>query len=80
MYCRLYLGVENESFQMAMVFSGLVPALALSTLLWIYFFTAQNEGEELRVAKLLVSSVINATSDDASAAAETASTAEESEF
>lgn len=54
MYCRFYLAVDKDSFQMATVFAGLFPALALSLLLWVYFYTAQNEAEEQRLADILV--------------------------
>jgi hypothetical protein len=54
MYCRLYLGTEGDAFGSQILFSGLVQALALSLLCWIYFYTALHEGGETKLASLLV--------------------------
>jgi len=53
-YCRMYLGTEGEAFGFQIVFSGTAQALALALLLWIYFYTAQMEEQELKFANMLI--------------------------
>ena len=58
MYCRLYLGTPETgdgAFGMGTtVLSGTAPGLALALLLWIYFYTAQMEEQELKLMDLLL--------------------------
>jgi hypothetical protein len=84
MYCKLYLGVEGEEFGMKIVFSGLLNAIALSFLIWVYFFTAEHEIDELRLKELLLA-VVDPTGETASMAEDVLQAAasvvtEESEF
>ena len=51
-YCRLYLGIsengEEGSFGTGtIIFSGTAQGVALALLIWIYFYTAQMEEQEL---------------------------------
>ena len=55
MYCRMYLGVDSESFGSKIMLSGLLNAVALALLMWIYFFTAAHETEEAQLKTLLAS-------------------------
>lgn len=68
LYCRLYLGMNDftgasssssSSFGSQIVFAGTVNALALTLLLWIYFFTAQHDDDERTLTSLLVTAVSN---------------------
>ena len=54
MYCRLYLGTDSEAFGSQLLFVGLMPALALTMLIWIYFFTALHEESGGKLASLLI--------------------------
>lgn len=45
---------SSSSFGSQIVFAGTMNALALTLLLWIYFFTAQHEDDERKLASLLV--------------------------
>jgi len=53
-YARFYLGVEAEVFATEVIFSGLLNAIALSVLIWIYWFTMQHEAEEAGMAAFLL--------------------------
>ena len=58
-YCRMYLGVsesgEAGSFGTAtIIFSGTAQGVALALLIWIYFYTAQMEDQESKLAALLI--------------------------
>jgi hypothetical protein len=53
-YCRLYLGTGADVFPSEIIFSGLFPAVCLSLLIWIYFFTAQHEADEAKLVELLL--------------------------
>lgn len=61
MYCRLYLGVESEAFGGQIIFSGLMNGIALTMLLWVYFFTAAHEAEESQLKALLATVTTSAT-------------------
>jgi hypothetical protein len=61
MYCRLYLGVENEAYGGQIIFSGLMNGFALTMLLWVYFFTATHEVEESQLRALLATVTSSAT-------------------
>jgi hypothetical protein len=65
MYTNFYLGVDSESFGMKLIFSGTFNALALCMLIWLYLYTAANEGDGLRMAALLVSSTFKGDGTDA---------------
>lgn len=65
MYSRFYLGIDSEAFGMKIIFSGLLNAVALAFLLWVYFFTAAHEAEEMQLEALLVSDSVNAATDAA---------------
>jgi hypothetical protein len=84
MYCKLYLGVQGEEFGMKIVFSGLFNAIALSFLIWVYFYTAAHETDELQLKELLLSVVdpSDATASMAEDVLEAAASVvtEESEF
>ena len=54
MYCRLFLGTDAEAYGTQIIFSGTLQAVALAVLIWIYFYTAQMEEQELRLADLLI--------------------------
>lgn len=54
MYCRFYLGTGVEEFRMALLFSGLVPSIALFLLLWIYLYTQHHEEAAEKLASLLL--------------------------
>ena len=58
LYCKLYLGVESHVFSREVIFSGLVNALALCVLIWIYIFTAAHEPQEVQLSALLRSAVV----------------------
>lgn len=58
MYCRLYLGTGMNEYGSKVIFSGLLPAIALSTLLWIYLFTALHAEAEGKLASMLISTVV----------------------
>jgi len=66
LYCRLYLGISDfagasssssSSFGSQIGFAGTANALALTLLIWIYFFTAQHEDDERKLTSLLVTAV-----------------------
>ena len=57
LYAKFYLNVSQDVFAMETVFSGLPNAMALTFLIWIYFFTAAHEKEEGQLAALLMSAV-----------------------
>jgi len=53
-YCRMYLGTEGDAFGTSILFAGTMQAVALALLLWIYFYTAQMEEQELKFMDLLI--------------------------
>lgn len=53
-YCRMYLGTEGDAFGTSIIFAGTVQAVALALLLWIYFYTAQMEEQELNFIDVLI--------------------------
>lgn len=67
MYCRLYLGVEGEHFGLQMIFSGTFQALALSLLIWMYFYTLHHELQEGKLASMLMTSDGGLMSDNSGA-------------
>ena len=66
MYCRFYLNVTMESYnsnsnnnnQSSLLLVGVLPAVALSLLIWIYYFTLHHE-MELEILSQLVVDVAN---------------------
>jgi hypothetical protein len=54
LYARVYLGAATEVFPSQVLFSGTFQALALSLLIWIYFFTAEHAEQEVKMIALLV--------------------------
>lgn len=61
-YCRLYLGANADAFGAKILTAGLVPALALSLLIWIAGHTADQAGAEEKLTALLVLASSNLTS------------------
>ena len=63
MYCRFYLNVitmeQYSSHQL--LFVGVLPAVALALLIWIYYFTLHHEMEMELLTKLILESTTNAT-------------------
>ena len=57
MYCRFYLNVTSmESYsQQPLFYVGLLPAVALALLIWIYFFTLHHEMEIELLTKFILS-------------------------
>ena len=64
-YCNFYLRTPKGQFESKILFAGLLNALALCLLVWIYFYTAANQNEEVRFASLLMSSSTSDVSTDA---------------
>mmetsp|Transcript_16873 Transcript_16873/g.38694 ORF Transcript_16873/g.38694 Transcript_16873/m.38694 type:complete len:156 (-) Transcript_16873:191-658(-) len=42
LYCQTFLGTEQDSYGSKLLFAGVVQALGLSMLIWIYFYTDQH--------------------------------------
>lgn len=56
MYCRFYLNVTMDSYShQPLFYVGLLPAVALALLIWIYFFTLHHEMEIELLAKFILS-------------------------
>jgi hypothetical protein len=53
-YLSNYLRADLESYN-SLIFAGVGQSLALFLLVWIYFFTKANEGDELKLAMALLS-------------------------
>lgn len=69
MYCKLYLGVDSNVFSNQLIFCGLHNAVALSLLIWIYFFTAAHEAQENQLTALLLTTAIQPDVGDSYASA-----------
>jgi hypothetical protein len=54
MYCRFFLGTGAEEFRMALLFSGILPSVALFLLVWIYFYTEHHELAAEKLATMLL--------------------------
>jgi hypothetical protein len=54
MYCRFFLGTGAEEFRMALLFSGILPSIALFLLVWIYFYTEHHELAAEKLATMLL--------------------------
>ncbi|KAL7564252.1 hypothetical protein ACA910_012278 [Epithemia clementina (nom. ined.)] len=65
MYCKFYLGVGADVFAQPIIFAGLINAVALCLLIWIYLFTAAHETQHQQLAALLLSAVVVPPSDTA---------------
>jgi hypothetical protein len=65
-YCRLYLGINVDSYNhtsSSLSMAGLLPAIALFLLIWIYFFTKHHEVEIEIISKYILNTTM--TSNDA---------------
>ncbi|CAB9511460.1 expressed unknown protein [Seminavis robusta] len=62
-YCSLVLQADSESYKGSLVFSGVMNAMALVALIWIYFYTL-NHPEEEATLQSLVSLVTDAAGGD----------------
>jgi hypothetical protein len=91
MYCRLYLGAEVDAYGMKILTSGLLPALTLAMLIWIYMFTVQNPEAEAKLAAMLVATLLpnendpsdhrtSVNTDNTGISVDTSSEVEEPEF
>lgn len=61
MYCRFYLNATMESYvNPQLLFVGLLPAIALTLLIWIYYFTLHHEMEMELLSKLILDSMNDA--------------------
>ena len=81
MYCSTFLMADIESYGSKILFSGVLNAICLLLLIWMYFYTLEHEDDE----KLIVSALLGAMSSDSAASdgnpiVSDASTAEDSEF
>lgn len=63
MYCRFYLNVTSmESYgQQPLFYVGLLPAVALALLIWIYFFTLHHEMEIELLTQYILSNATTTT-------------------
>jgi len=52
-YCSLVLQADSDSYGGKVIFAGLANALALVTLMWIYFYTLEHASEEEKLNTLL---------------------------
>lgn len=79
LYTKLYLGADPD-YEGTILFSGLVNALALCLLIWIYMFTLENEASEVKLSALLLDTVMNHTETEETMASTTTTTTADSEF
>lgn len=45
-YCSTFLGADQESYNNRLLFAGVVNAVALLMLIWIYMYTLDHEADE----------------------------------
>ena len=53
------MGADNDSYGTAIFFGGVLNALALMLLIWIYFYTLEHEQEEMKIAQILLAMAAN---------------------
>jgi len=65
LYCKFFLGADQDSYGNKLLFSGIIQGLALSMLIWFYFYTDSHTIDEAAFVsafnKLLLT---NADSDE----------------
>jgi hypothetical protein len=64
MYCRFYLRTDADQFRSSLLFSGVVPSIALTLLIWIYFYTQHHEAEAAKLSSMLLLSAIASLDGD----------------
>ena len=65
MYCKFFLGIKGETFQTEIIFSGLLPSMAMFMLIWIYCCTSYYEEEAVKIAALTVAHQMAMNNNDA---------------
>lgn len=51
LYCKTFLGADQDSYGNKLLFSGIFQGVALSMLVWFYFFTDFQKDDELELVK-----------------------------
>lgn len=61
LYCKTWLGADQESYGTNLMVSGTFQGLALSILIWIYCFTENHTEDEKALVSVFGKSILSAT-------------------